>query len=389
MKKSSVLFFTVFFLLSAMSPAVNKGPKETLFARVTLHVSWDKHNENSGEIRTGTMNLSMGGILKLNREFSGKVDKGRFSPILSYAQQNATCNYNYHEDWSIVRPDNPPRCPNPQRSLYKTGLVSGDSGGAPMNLVIHYHKGLAGGPIMPASELSDMLIDYYEFEVMVPVQKTEGKSKALDSKTRQCKEIDQSAHLFDGQIEIFYKIGPGGKLSGAKSWSSQSMSNSFSVKVSDLPDTFKRKPAVPKPGGKNDVHYSLTWDLDSAPVAQIEREVGGHWYDITGLDQKVLPTEEISLRGLVAPRSLDTAAAKWEISNWSQVGPAKGFKEEIPIALTPKDLGKKQLAIMFCGVGETEITYTTKAGAQEVSAKVKFKIIERPSSGKNPPKETE
>jgi hypothetical protein len=385
MKKNIIFLVLAICLLPVLVQAKKEGPKETLFARVTLHVSWDKRNENSGEIQTGTMNLSMSGILKLNREFSGKVNKGRFSPLLAYALQNATFNYNYHEDWSIIRPDNPPRCPNPQRSLYKTGSVSGDSGGAPMNLAIHYQKGLAEGPITPSSAVSDMLIDYYEFEVMVPVQKTEGKSKVLDSKTRQCKEIDQSAHLFDGQIEIFYKIGSGGKMSGSKSWSSQALSNSFSVKVSDLPDTFKKKPAVPKPGGKNDVHYSLTWDLDSAPVAQIEREVGGHWYDITGLDQKVLPTEEIRLRGLVAPRSLDTAAAKWEISNWSQVGPAKGFKEDIPIALTPKDLGKKELAIMFCGVGETEITYMTKAGGQEVSAKVKFKIIERPGGGKPPP----
>jgi len=386
MKKNIVIFVIVFLSFSVLTPAVNKGPKETLFARVTLHVDWNKRNEDSGGVRSGTMNLSMSGILKLNREFSGKVDKGRFSPLLSYALQSATYNYNYHEDWSIIRPDNPPKCPNPQRTMYKTGSVSGDSGGMPMNLIVHYQKGLAEGisrlPIAPPSEVSDVLIDYYEFVVMVPAQKAEGKSKVLDSQTHRCKEIDQSEHLFDGQIEIFFKIGPGGKMSDSKTWSSQSMSNSFSVKVSDLPDTFKKKPAVPKPGGKNDVHYSLTWDLDSAPVAQIERETGGHWYDITGIDQEVLPTEEIKLRGLVAPRSLDTAAGKWDIGNLKTVGPVKGFKEDIPIALTSKDLTKKELTIMFCGAGESEVIYTARANGQDVKATVKFRVKEYPDDGK-------
>ena len=175
-------------------------------------------------------------------------------------------------------------------------------------------------------------------------------------------------------------------MSGSKSWSSQSGVNSLSVEVSDLPAAFKKKPVQPKPWGKNDVHYSLTWDLDAAPVGQIERETGGRWYDVTGIDQDVLPGVEIKLRGLAAPRSMDTAAGRWAISNWKTVAPVKGFEAStdgilsLPIALTP-DLGKKELTLQFCGVGETEVTYTTKAGGQEVTAKVKFKV-KKPASAR-------
>lgn len=395
MKKICIVLVFALLPLSAFALQKKEGPKETLWAKVTLHVDWNKRNENSGEVTSGTMNLSMTGTLKLNRDFSGQVDKGRFAPLLSYALENPTFNYSYKEDWSIFRSDNPPKCPNPQRSMYKTGSVSGDSAGPPMNLIIHYHAGLAEGashlPIAPPPEAMAALIDYYEFVVLVPAQKAEGKSKVLDSKTHKCKEIDQSDPLLDGQIQIFFKIGPDGKMSGSKSWSSQSVSNNFSVAVSDLPDSFKKKPAKPKPGGKNDVHYSLTWDLDAAPVGQIERKTGDKWYDITGIDQEVLPAEEINLRGLVAPRSMDTAAGKWDISNWKTVGPVKGFKAaadgtlSIPISLTP-DLGKKELTLMFCGVGETEVTYTARAGGQEVTAKVKFRVKEYPGDKKVPHK---
>lgn len=393
MKKAFVLLVLALWLLSAVALAGAKagGPKETLWAKVNLHVDWNKRNESSGETRTGVMNLALSGMLKLNRDFSGKADKGRFSPLLSYALQNATFNYTYKEDWNINRQDNPPKCPNPQRTMNKGGSASGDQGGAPMNLIIHYHAGLAEEaarlPIAPPPEARDALIDYYEFVVLVPAQKAEGKSKALDSKTRKCKEIDQSDPILDGQIEIFWQIGQGGKLSGSKSWSSQGLSYNFSVKVSDLPESFKKKAAVPKPGGKNDVHYSLTWDLDAAPVAQIEREIGGHWFDVTGIDQAVLTGDEIKLRGLVAPRSLDKAAGKWEISNWKAVRPIKGFEEKLdssgvpavglPILLTPRDLTKKELALQFLLEGESEVTYTTQAGGQNVTATVKFKIKKR------------
>jgi hypothetical protein len=393
MKKAIILFVLALWPLSALAQAKKEGPKETLWAKVTLHVTWNKRTESSGEVLDGVMNLSMDGTLKLNRDFSGQVDKGRFAPLLSYALQNATYNYNYKEDYSIYRSDNPPYCPNPQRTLQKTGSVSGDSGGAPMNLIIHYHKGLAEGasrlPLAPPPQISDILIDYYEFMVRVPAQKVEGKSKVPDSTTGGCKEIDQSRPIFDGDIKIFFKFGQGGTMSGSKSWSSQSGVNSLSVEVSDLPAAFKKKPVQPKPWGKNDVRYSLTWDLDAAPVGQIERETGGRWYDVTGIDQDVLPGVEIKLRGLAAPRSMDTAAGRWAISNWKTVAPVKGFKAasdgtlSIPIDLTP-DLGKKELTLQFCGVGESEVTYTTKAGGQDVTAKVKFRVKGYPGDKKIP-----
>jgi hypothetical protein len=383
MKKIGIVLVFILLAVSAFALQKKEGPKETLWARVTLHVTWNKRNENSGEVTDGVMNLAMSGTLKLNRDFSGKVDKGRFSPLLSYALQNATYNYNYKEDYSIIRPDNPPKCPNPQRTMQKTGSVSGDSGGAPMNLIIHYHSGLAEGasrlPIAPPPQVSDMLIDYYEFIVRVPAQKSEGKSKVPDSETGGCKEIDQSDPLFDGDIEIFFKIGRGGTMSGSKSWSSQSGVHSFSVAVSDLPASFKKKPVVPKPWGKNDVHYSLTWDLDSAPVAQIERETDGHWYDVTGIDQEAMAGQtEVRLRGLVAPRSMDAAAGKWTISNKKNVGPIKGFHESTDgmIIPLPPDMEKKELTLTFIGVGESEITYTVRVGGQDVTAKVKFKVTE-------------
>jgi len=381
MKKIVVLLVLFLLPVSVLALQKKEGPKETLWAKVTLHVDWNKRNENSGEVTEGVMNLSMSGALKLNRDFSGQVDKGRFAPLLSYALENATYNYNYKEDYSIFRPDNPLYCPNPQRTMQKTGSVSGDSGGAPMNLIIHYHSGLAAGasrlPIAPPPQVSDVLIDYYEFFVRVPAQKSEGKSKVPDSETGGCKEIDQSDPIFDGDIKIFYKIGRGGTMSGSKSWSSQSGAHSFSVAVSDLPDTFKKKPAVPRPWGKNDVHYSLTWDLDAAPVGQIERETGGHWYDITGIDQDATAGLEVKLRGLVAPRSMDAAAGKWTISNWKTVAPIKGFEastEGIPSIPIPLDLAIKELTFIFCGVGESEVAYTAKAGDQDVTAKVKFKV---------------
>ena len=388
MKKAFILFMAALCPLSALTQARKEGPKETLWAKVNLHVDWNKRNENSGEIRTGVMNLSLSGTLKLNRDFSGQAGKGRFTPLLAYALQNPTFNYNYKEDWSIIRPDNPPKCPNPQRTLSKTGSVSGDQGGAPMNLIIHYHAGLAEGasslPVAPPSEAKDALIDYYEFVVLVPAQKAEGKSKVLDSKTGKCKEIDQSDPILDGQIEIFFKIGPGGQMSGSKSWASQTMSSNFSVKVSDLPESFKKKPAVPKPGGKNDVHYSLTWNLDAAPEAQIERETGDRWFDVTGVEQSVMTGIEIKLRGLVAPRSVDKAAGRWDISNWNAVSPMKTLEKRAPAApepdvgvvapLTPGDLAKKELVFWFSGAGECEVTYTTRAGGQDVTAKVKFKV---------------
>jgi len=384
MKKIGIFLVFALWPISVFTLPSKEGPKETLWAKVTLHVTWNKRNESSGAVREGVMNLSMDGTLKLNRDFSGQVDKGRFAPLLSYALENATFNYNYKEDWSIIRPNNPPKCPNPQRSMEKTGSVSGDSSGPPMNLIIHYHAGLV---IMPPPKVSDVLIDYYEFVVLVPAQKAEGKSKVLDSNTHKCKEIDQSDPLLDGQIQIFFKIGPDGKMSGSKSWSSQSVANNFSVEVSDLPASFKKKPAKPEPRGKNDVHYSLTWDLDSAPVAQIEREIGGHWFDVSGIDQAVLTGDEIKLRGLVAPRSLDKAAGKWEIGNLKALNTVKGFEEKpdssgipsvgLPVFLTPRDLAKKELTLQFLLEGESEIIYTARAGAQDVTAAVKFKIKKR------------
>ena len=396
MKKIVVLLVLFLLPISVLALQKKGGPKETLWAKVTLHVTWNKRNENSGEVTEGVMNLSMSGALKLNRDFSGQVDKGRFAPLLSYALENATFNYNYKEDYSVFRSDNPPDCPNPQTTLQKTGSVSGDSGGAPMNLIIHYLSGLAAGasrlPIAPPPQVSDVLIDYYEFFVRVPAQKAEGKSKVMDSKTHQCKEIDQSDPIFDGDIKIFFKIGQGGTMSGSKSWSSQSGAHSFSVAVSDLPASFKKKPARPEPWGKNDVHYSLTWDLDSAPVAQIERETGGSWYDITGIDQEAIAGQtEVKLRGLVAPRSLDAAAGKWDIGNNHNVGPIKGFEKDykmvkgIPsvpnvIALTSKDMEKKELTFLFIGEGESEVTYTVRAGGQDVTARVKFKVKKQASA---------
>ena len=379
MKKAIVLFVLALCPFSALAQAKKEGPKETLWAKVNLHVDWNKRNEDSGGVRQGVMNLSLSGTLKLNRAFSGKVDQGRFSPLLSYALQNATFNYNYKEDYSINRQDNPPKCPNPQRTMQKTGSMSADQSGAPMNLIIHYNAGFAEGasrlPIAPPPETKDVLIDYYEFFVLVPAQKAEGKSKVFSSETKSCKEIDQSGPLFDGRIDIYFKMGPNGKMSGSKSWSSQSLSSTSSVAVSDLPETFKKKPEVPKPGGKNDVHYSLTWDLDAAPEAQIEHETGGYWFDITGIDQEVVVGQKIHLKGLVAPRSMDPESGKWTIGNESSVKPIKKFEASSAsghvIRLDPKDdLEKKEVTFFFTREGESEVTFK----AQNVTAKVKFKV---------------
>jgi hypothetical protein len=81
-----------------------------------------------------------------------------------------------------------------------------------------------------------------------------------------------------------------------------------------------------------------------------------------------------------------TLHVSWDISNKKTVGPAKGFNEDIPIALTSKDLARKELTLMFCGVGETEVTYTTRAGGREVKATVKFKVKKYPGDRKTPDK---
>jgi len=264
----------------------------------------------------------------------------------------------------------------------KTGSAAGDQGGAPMNLIIHYNKGLAEGasrlPIAPPAEAMDALIDYYEFVVLVPAQTYEGKSKVFSSEAKSCKEIDQSGPILDGQIEIAFRMGAGGKMSGSRSWSSQTLSKTFSVKVSDLPESFKKKPEVPKPGGKNDVHYSLTWDLDAAPVGQIEHETGGYWFDITGIDQEVVVGEKIHLKGFVAPRSMDPESGKWTIDNESAVKPIKKFEADHNrgqvIRLSDGDLSRKEITFFFTREGESEVAYKAKAGGQDVEAKVKFKV---------------
>jgi hypothetical protein len=382
MKKAIILFVLALWPLSALAQAKKEGPKETLWAKVNLNVTWNKRNEDWGGVNEGRMNLSMSGTLKLNRDFSGKVDKGRFSPLLAYALQNATFNYDYKEDWSIIRSDNPPDCPNPQKTLQKTGSVSGDQHGAPMNLIIHYHKGLAEGasrlPLAPPPEAMAALIDYYEFVVLVPAQKAEGKSKVPDSKTGGCKEIDQSGPILDGQIEISFKIGADGKMAGSKSWTSQGLPHTFSVEVSDLPESFKKKPAAPKPWGKNDVHYTLTWDLDAAPIGQIEHETGGYWFDITGIDQDVVVGQKIHLKGLVAPRSMDTESGDWTIGDESKVKPILKFEASTEsghvLRVDASNLVKKEVTFFFTDEGESEVTYRTQAGGQDVTAKVKFKV---------------
>ncbi len=394
MKKALVLFVLVlwsFLPSSVTGPRAATGPKETLFAKVNLHVTWEKRNENSGEIRKGNLNLAMSGTLKLNRGFSGKAGQGRFTPLLAYALENPSFNYTFNDQVDIQRDDNPPKCPNPQLVMNKGGSASGDQGGMPVNLYIHYHAGLADEaarlPVAIPGEAQAALIDYYEFTVLVPDQKAEGKGKAYDAERRQCKEIDQSDPILGGQIDIAWKIGEGGKLSGGKSWSSPALSYTFGVKVSNLPESFKKKEAVPVPGKtkKNDVKYSLTWDFDAAPVAQIEREIEGHWFDVTGLEQTVTGGETIKLRGMVAPRSMDSARGRWSLAQLSGdvIGTGEPVIKEDVVSPQPLVLTKKELQFIYIGTGTSEVTYTTSAGGQELSAKVKFIVKEWSSK---PPK---
>jgi hypothetical protein len=392
MKKAVALFLLAFVPLSALAQAKKTAPKESMWAKVTLHINWNKRNENSGEVRTGVWNVSMNGRLKLNHDFSGKSGRGRFSPLLGYTLENPTFNYNYREDWSIERQDNPPDCPNPQRTMYKTGSAAGDQGDMPANLIVHYNAALFDAasslPVQLPPEAQDAIIDYYEFVVLTPAQKAEGKLKVMDSKTKQCKEIDQTDPILDGEIDIAWMIGTDGRLAGSKSWSSEAQSNTCMVKVANLQPSFKKKEAEPKPGGKNDVHYSLTWDFDAAPEAQVEREIDGRWFDVTGVDQTVQAYDVIKLRGLVAPRSMDKATGRWNISNETTVFPMKGDLDAVgrnipgaqPVTnLTPGDLAKKELVFWFADPGESEVTYTTHAGGQEVTATVKFTIKRRVS----------
>ena len=390
MKKAIAFFLLAIIPLSASVQTKKSAPKESMWAKVTLHVNWDKRRESSGETRRGVFNVSMSGMLKLKRDFSGKVGQGRFSPLLSYTLENPTFNYNYKEDWGIERRDNPPPCPNPQVTMYKTGSAAGDQGGLPANLIVHYNAAMTEGafnlPVQLPPEAQDALVDYFEFVVLVPAQKAEGKAKALDAETKKCKEIDQTDPILGGEIDIAWMIGMDGRMAGSKSWSSETQSKTCTVKVSNLPATFKKKEAVPKPGGKNDVHYSLTWDFDAAPEAQIEREINGRWFDVTGVDQTVQTFDVIKLRGLVAPRVLDKAAGRWKVSNELVVFPMKGDMDAVgrnkpgaqPVTnLNTADLAKKELAFFFTENGESEMTYTTQAGGQEVTATVKFTVTRR------------
>ena len=392
MKKACLVLVLVFAFwpFSAAAPQASKGPKESLIAKVNLHVTWEKRNENSGETRTGSLNLAMSGMLKLNREFSGKAGQGRFTPILSYSLENPSFNYTFKDQVDIQREGAPPKCPNPQLVMNKGGSTSGDQGGLPANLIIHYHAGLAGEagrlPVAIPGEAQAALIDYYEFTVLVPDQKAEGKGKAYDAEAKRCKEIDQSDPILGGQIDIAWTI-EGGKLSGGKSWSSPGLSYAFGVKVSNLPESFKKKDAVPAPGKtkKNDVKYSLTWDFDAAPVAQVEREIEGHWFDVTGLEQTVIAGKTIKLRGMVAPRSLDTARGKWNLATLKGDLAGTGEPTVKKDAVTPQPLvlTRKELLFIYVGTGTSEVTYTTMAGGQELSAKVRFIVQEAPPE---PPK---
>ena len=105
MKKAAAFFLLALVPLSAFAQPKKPAPKESLWAKVTLHVTWDKRRESTGETRKGTFNVSMNGMLKPNRDFSGKVGQGRFSPLLGYTLENPTFNYSYQEDWAVERGD--------------------------------------------------------------------------------------------------------------------------------------------------------------------------------------------------------------------------------------------------------------------------------------------
>jgi hypothetical protein len=378
MKKTLVLMLLALCPLLAFPQAMKAGPKETMWARVTLHVAWNIRNEDSGEVEVtqGVLHLTMNGTLKLNREYSGIRHAGRATPLLAYTLKDFTFNVMYKDAHSFFSPENPPKCSNPQTTFDKQASVNGDSRDEPpVNLFIHYLAGI--GMLQPdrtPPAVKDRLIDYYEFDVRVPYQKIDGQSQEFDYTSKKCSPHPQTRTIDDDDIRIYYMFGEGHTLAGSKSWTSHSdHPPGFFAEVSDLPAVFKRKPARPEPGGKNDVQYTLSWDLDSSPVAEIERErYGGLWYDVTGVDQEVAVGDVIHLRGLVSPRSLDTGKGKWDFSPWSD-------DFAIPLILT------NELAFTAPqNLREFEVTYTTKAGGQDVSAKVTFKVKKNSGDSKIP-----
>jgi len=380
MKRIIVILWAALFPLTVQAAQAKAGPKQSLEARLSLNVDWNKINKESGDAHRGFMHLTLSGTLRINESFSGP-SRGKAPLLISYSFENATFSYRYKDEYFMNNPDNPPKCPNPQSIYEGQGSISGGSGGAAINLGLHYHAGLAGNvdkiPFNFPAEMADVLIDYYEFILPVPEQKISGKSKEYIGEGAGCRERDQSRKIFGGIIEILAPIGQGGRMSGSKNWSSDSGASSFSVAVSDLSSTFRHKPVSPPPGKDNDVHYSLSWDLDALPVVEVLWKSGGVWLDVTNKEQEVVTGEKIELRGQVLPRSADPGSGTWTVDG-GQGRPIKKYEASLEqaevIRLDSNDLQQQNLTLYWTDQGQEKVTYRTKADGQDVSAEVTFKI---------------
>lgn len=382
MKRVVVFLIVLFFPLAARTAPAGDDLKEELRINLTLNADWD-HKGSSGQSNKGSLQVNIRGTLRLNEDFTSSR-QGLPAVLIAYRLQSGQASYTYCEEHFLNDPRHPPKCPNPQTRYDGQGSVSFDAGAAPMNLLIHYHRELAGNlaemPMAPPPGLPDVLIDYYEFFLSVPEQEVKGTSQVYDAQTKSCRKIPQKKKVLGGAAELFFRLAEDGKMAGSRQWSADRapFTGSSSVQAADLPEVFHRKPLAPEPKGSGDTRFSLTWDLDASPAAEIMRKKDGGWLPVSNTVQEVVAGEKIELAGRVNPESEDPRSGRWTVGE-SKGKPIVKYEASLDRAevvhLDQGRLNRPDLVPFYwSGEGEEKVAYKTSAGGRDLTGEVTFKI---------------
>lgn len=374
--KFTVLLVLCLFSINTTAPTVQqKEVKKKLEARLNYRVHWNIDTED--ENNTGSLNLTLQGLLIYNEEYSS-LPHGMMTIMLPYNIQSMQGKYLYKERKTDKDP--PDGCPELVAEYDDSGTLEVPHIMPTGDLMDHQLGSIGKITKMNAiapPEVKDLLHDYYDFFLVSPDIEIHGRQVG-----KNCKgyvEATQNLQLCHMEIRFLRK--ENGDMSGDVSWSTHREGGSppLYIKVSNLPEKMDDEPFSP-PNEPGNVNYHLSWEIDEPSALLIQRKKNGKWHDIDSDEalKRVSVGERIELKGVGLTEEKKVSSPTWSIDGNNNQNYIKKYdandKMARVIPLKNGDL-KKEEVVFFWYKGETgKVKLSAKVGDTQYEKEVEFKI---------------
>jgi hypothetical protein len=381
LRSAIALLFVVGVTGGTALGADNQQPKKTLPVHVTVSVKWDI--DEGGSRNQGSMTMRLQGTARLSEKMSVMDPSAPPGTIITYSAAGVGGSFSYSE--TVTQEHPPENCPELLARYEGGGAFTLEEVTSAMTSGLNIRK---IGSMIPKemlqfvpAEAQEMMIDYYDFFAIARKQKVQGKKRGWND----CDFGDDEKEFNPSGPTIRFRITEDDKMTGKRSWSVERDSGgpSFSIRVSDLPESMERRPLVPEPGGRADATYDVSWNFGEVdPYVEIQRREGEFWVPLPGGEPvEVIAGEKMELRGVVHPEDKDPKRGKWQISAEGGSGGethikkynashAKGDVER----LDSKDLDKPEVLFFWVDEGTGTVEYSTSAGTKQLQESVEFEI---------------